>query len=79
MERSSVVTAQATEITLEEFEATYCTRSKISREEYNQFFVSLPCCCNALSCKGWVAISNNPDDIEMHMRQCRTPKKGRVP
>lgn len=67
-----------TDISMEEFEAAYCARSEISREEYSRLFVSLPCCCNASSCKGWVAVNNNPDSIEMHMRQFRTPKKERM-
>ena len=53
-------------MTREEFEARYCARSNITRENYKEWFVSLPCACDYAGCQGWGAISNNPDMIRVH-------------
>jgi len=42
-------------ISREVFEGSYCARSKISREYYNEWFVTMPCNCGE-GCDGWAAI-----------------------
>jgi len=53
-------------MTKEEFTNRYCERSGITREFYNEHFVSLLCRCEDSSCRGWAAVSNNELMIKTH-------------
>jgi hypothetical protein len=57
-------------ITKEEFEKGYIERSHITREFYDQNFVTLPCPldCDAAECEGWATIHNDPEIIKDHLR-----------
>ena len=54
------------EITKETFEIDYCRLSGISREYYNQWFVTLPCNCDYEGCRGWANVRHG--DEEDHRR-----------
>lgn len=51
-------------MTKEEFEQSYCERSEITREYYNEHFVTLPCDCDYEECEGWACVNN--DEISIH-------------
>lgn len=53
-------------MTKEQFEKGYIKRSGISIEEYRMFYVTLPCACGQKGCKGWAAVSKNPESIKAH-------------
>jgi len=53
-------------MTKEEFIGGYCQRSEISLEEFNRFFVALPCACGDSLCNGWASICNNELSIKTH-------------
>jgi hypothetical protein len=55
-------------MTKEEFENGYCERSEITKEFYNEHFVTLPCDCDYKGCEGWACINNDPLSIEAHTR-----------
>lgn len=50
----------------EAFEKGYCERSGISREFYNENYVTLPCDCDYEGCEGWACINNDPVSIHAH-------------
>ena len=49
-----------------DFIKSYCKKSNISEEIFNERLVVLPCKCNADNCKGWAAIANDKSSIEIH-------------
>lgn len=51
----------------DEFEKIYCEKSKITRDFYNEYFVTLPCNFGEKDCKGWACVCNNPLSIKCHM------------
>jgi hypothetical protein len=53
-------------MTKEEFEKRYCERSGISKEEYDEHEITLPCRCGENGCNGWAAVSNTPLAIKAH-------------
>ena len=55
----------------EEFERAYCERSGITREFYNEHFVTLPCDCDYAGCDGWACVNNDPLSIKTHNRDWR--------
>ena len=50
----------------EEFIKKYCYDSNISREFFDKHLVALPCSCGWERCKGWAAVSIDPDSIRRH-------------
>lgn len=54
------------QISYNEFEDNYTTRSNITKEQYNRWKVTLPCDCGENGCQGWAAISREPDSIHHH-------------
>jgi hypothetical protein len=54
-------------VTKEEFIAGYCTRSGITREQFDARQVALPCTCDYENCAGWAAVPNDSDLIRSHM------------
>lgn len=50
----------------EQFEQDYCESSNITKEEYDKYFVTLPCNCDFEGCKGWACVSNHPLVIKAH-------------
>jgi hypothetical protein len=62
-------------ISKEEFERGYCQRGHMTREEYQEERVTLPCYCDYEKCEGWAAVPNIPDIIQDHMKFYGQPKK----
>jgi len=54
------------EISYKEFEQNYIERSRISKEEYYKYKITLPCDCGEDGCQGWAAISVQPDSVHHH-------------
>ena len=50
----------------EGFEKMYIHLSNITPEFYVSHFVTLECHCDNPLCRGWAAVSNNPQSIESH-------------
>jgi hypothetical protein len=50
----------------ENFEKRYCNRSNITRDYYNENFITLPCNCNQEGCSGWACVTNNDISIKAH-------------
>ncbi len=55
-------------ITVLEFEKGYIKRGKISRVQYNRWFITMPCVCDAQECEGWAAIEKSPVIVYDHCR-----------
>lgn len=53
-------------MTKAQFIDRYVAASDISREEFDEWFVALPCACGDETCEGWAAVSNDPFHIKMH-------------
>jgi hypothetical protein len=53
-------------MTKEEFELGYIERSEITKEFYDNNFITLPCKCGNESCSGWACVSNNERMIKIH-------------
>lgn len=53
-------------MTKDEFIASYCERSGITRERFDRTDVALPCACQYEDCEGWAAVSNNALSIKNH-------------
>ena len=49
-----------------EFETSYCKGSGITKEEYDKYFVTLPCRCDYEKCQGWACVTNMPKLIKAH-------------
>lgn len=49
------------------FEQDYINRSEISLEEYQEWFVTLPCKCGASDCEGWSAVHANYHSVGIHV------------
>ena len=62
-----------------QFEKGYIKRSKITPEFYQKHFITLPCQCGADICRGWAAIHNTPEMINLHnetrVRQTASSKR----
>lgn len=54
-------------ITKEQFVESYLAESSITREQFDQFNVVLPCRCDYEGCKGWAAVTNHALSINSHM------------
>ena len=52
----------------DEFEKSYQENSHITKEQYDGWFVTLPCACDYEDCQGWACINNDPLSIENHQR-----------
>lgn len=50
----------------EEFIRQYCKNSDISIEEYNMYFITLPCKCFNNGCSGWACVNNDKISIKNH-------------
>lgn len=61
-------------MTKKEFTSKYCLNSKITIEEFDQYFVTLPCRCGEDGCRGWAAVSKNPLDVKAHQSNCAPHK-----
>jgi hypothetical protein len=55
-------------MTKEEFEQSYCNKSRLSKEEYDKHFVTMSCSCQYEECEGWAVVTNSPLAIEAHKR-----------
>lgn len=53
-------------MTKEDFENGYCERSEITLEEYQNYYVTLPCNCGHETCDGWASVKNKPLSIKAH-------------
>lgn len=53
-------------ITLKQFEKRYIKRSRMTREDYNEYRVTLPCNCGEDGCEGWASVGKPPDIIHDH-------------
>lgn len=53
-------------MTKDEFEKQYCKNSGMSKEEYDQHSITLPCQCEADDCQGWASVTNKPLFIKIH-------------
>lgn len=53
-------------VSQEEFRAKYCKETGISIEEYDKYFVTLPCKCDYDQCEGWATIARDEQMIEYH-------------
>lgn len=53
-------------MTKEQFEDEYIKKSDLTKELYNEYFVTLPCNCHAEECQGWACVDNNPLSIKTH-------------
>lgn len=51
----------------DEFVSGYCARSSISREQFDEMLVALPCDCADETCQGWAAIRRSPGQILHHI------------
>lgn len=51
----------------EEFGARYCENSGITKEFYDEWFITLSCACDYDGCEGWAAVRNSDDMIKDHM------------
>lgn len=49
----------------EDFEEMYCENSDITIEEYNKYFITLPCDCGVEFCRGWIA--ENKEEYEKEL------------
>lgn len=49
------------------FREQYSARSGITTEEFDLFYVALPCGCDSPDCEGWAAVINNPRSIKTHI------------
>ncbi|WP_428383671.1 hypothetical protein [Nevskia ramosa] len=54
-------------MTAEEFTAGYCERSGITRAEFFAGKVVLPCACAEEGCNGWARVSDDQQDVALHM------------
>lgn len=52
-------------ITKEKVEENYIKRSKISKDFFNEHFITIPCTCDYEKCQGWQVTSNDPFSIKM--------------
>lgn len=53
-------------MTRKQFEESYCNKSHISIEEYDKYFVTLPCNCGDDTCKGWACVTKREASIKAH-------------
>ncbi len=53
-------------MTRKQFEENYCNKSHINIEEYNKYFVTLPCNCGEDTCKGWACVTKKESSIKAH-------------
>ena len=52
--------------TKKEFEDSYIENSSISKEDYDEYFVTLPCKCGNKCCSGWTCVNNDELSIKTH-------------
>ena len=55
-------------LTQNEFERDYAKRNGVAVSEFREHMISLPCNCGDEDCKGWAAISRDPEAIERHLK-----------
>jgi len=48
----------------ETFEKQYIENSGITKEEFDQYFITMECNCNYEGCRGWAVINNDPVSIK---------------
>lgn len=53
-------------LTKEEFITSYCSRSGLSREKFDQRLVALPCRCDGAGCDGWAVVIKDPESQAVH-------------
>lgn len=53
-------------MTKETFIKQYCKNSQISKEEFEHYFIALPCNCGEKECNGWAAVQNTNFAIKKH-------------
>lgn len=53
-------------MTRKQFEENYCNKSHINIEEYDKYFVTLPCNCGDDTCKGWACVTKREASIKAH-------------
>ncbi len=49
---------KAPEYTAEMFVYDYCTRSKVTREFFENLYVVVSCTCDYEGCRGWASVSH---------------------
>jgi hypothetical protein len=54
------------EITKEQFINNYCSKSRMTREQFDKNLVALPCKCDSEDCKGWAAVFNDEMSVKIH-------------
>ena len=57
-------------MTKSDFTSGYCTRSKITKDDFYKWMVALPCACGENNCEGWAAIRLDSVMIEDHLTFC---------
>jgi hypothetical protein len=52
---------------LDDFVREYCAASKISEDQYREFFVPLPCACECIDGPHWASIRRDAGQILDHL------------
>lgn len=52
----------------DEFERDYAKRTGVTVTQFRDHMIGLPCACEDAECRGWAAVSRDPETIAEHLR-----------